>query len=47
MKKKFTTYLDEELIEFLKIRAVKEKRSAANILNEYLAELKEKERKED
>lgn len=41
-RRKFTTYLDVDLIEFLKICAIKENRSAADILNELLKELKEK-----
>lgn len=34
MKHKFTTSLDEDLIARLKIQAVKEHRSAANIISE-------------
>jgi hypothetical protein len=41
-RKKFTTYLDEDLIEQLKILAVKEKCSAAEILNQLLREFLEK-----
>lgn len=37
-RKKFTTYLEEDVIERLKILAIKEKRSAADILNELLRE---------
>ena len=47
MRKKFTTYLEEDLIEFLKILAIKEKCSAADILNEYLTELKKAKERED
>lgn len=34
MKRKFTTNLDENLIARLKIQAVKERRSAADIIGE-------------
>lgn len=37
MKHKFTTNLDEDLIARLKIQAVKERRSAANIIGEVIA----------
>lgn len=37
MKHKFTTNLDDELIARLKIQAVKEHRSAANIISEVVA----------
>lgn len=48
MRKKFTTSLEEELIDFLKILAVKEGRNASDILNEIVQAHKEKiERKED
>lgn len=41
-RNKFTTYLDVDLIERLKILAVMEKRSAADILNQILREFLEK-----
>ena len=41
-RKKFTTYLDEDLIKQLKILAVNEKCSAAEILNQLLREFLEK-----
>lgn len=34
MKHKFTTTLDKELVDALKIQAIKENRSAANIIEE-------------
>lgn len=34
MKYKFTTTLDQKLVEQLKIQAIKEHRSAANIIEE-------------
>lgn len=46
MRKKFTTYLTEDLIEFVKIQAAKEKRSAADIINELVLKLKEEKEKE-
>lgn len=36
MKYKFTTTLDKELIDALKIQAIKENRSAANIIEELI-----------
>lgn len=42
-KKKFTTTLEEELLEQIKIRAIKEKRSVADLLEELVREyLKDK-----
>lgn len=40
-RNKFTTYLDVDLIEQLKILAIKEKCSAADILNRLLREFLE------
>lgn len=44
-RKKFTTYLDEQNIERVKILAVKEKCTVADILNQLLAEYLEKAEK--
>lgn len=35
-KKKFTTTVDEELLEQIKIQAIKEKRSVADLLEELI-----------
>lgn len=37
-RKKFTTTIDEELIEKIKIQAIKEKRSVSQILEELIKE---------
>ena len=39
MRKKFTTYIDEELIKKLKVKAIEDNKSSADILNELLEEL--------
>ena len=46
MKRKFTTTLDEELIQFLKIKSAMEKRSVSEILTEFVKKLKEEEERE-
>ena len=46
MKRKFTTTLDEELIQFLKIKSAMEKRSVSEILTEFVKKLKEEKERE-
>ena len=46
MKRKFTTYLDEDLIQYLKIKAAMEKRSVAEIITELVCKLKEDSERE-
>ncbi len=46
MKRKFTTYLDEDLIQFLKIKSVMEKRSVAEIITELVCRLMEEKERE-
>ena len=38
MKKKFTTTLDDEIIKQAKIKAIEERKSVADILNELIEE---------
>lgn len=38
MRKKLTTYIEEDLIKRIKIKAIEEGRSVADILNELLEE---------
>ena len=47
MKHKFTTTLDQELIEQLKIQAIKENRSAASIIEELVQNYLEKHASHD
>lgn len=42
-KKKFTTTVDEELLEKIKIQAIKEKRSVSDLLEELILAYLEKE----
>lgn len=46
MKRKFTTYLDEELIQFLKLKGVMENRSVADIITELVCRLMKEEERE-
>ena len=42
MRKKLTTYIEEELIKRIKIKAIEEGKSVADILNELLEEYLDK-----
>ena len=42
MRKKLTTYIEEDLIKRVKIKAIEEGRSVADILNELLEEYLDK-----
>lgn len=45
-KKKFTTTLEEDLLEQIKIRAIREKRSVAELLEELIRDYLDKSSKE-
>lgn len=45
-KKKFTTTLEEDLLEQIKIRAIREKRSVAELLEELIRDHLDKSSKE-
>ena len=38
MRKKLTTYIEEDLIKRIKIKAIEERKSVADILNELIEE---------
>lgn len=46
-KKKFTTTVDEELLEQIKIQSIKEKRSVSDLLEELIRAYLKKTSKED